>query len=116
MVTRKEILKNRDRWIEAHEKTIALYKECVKEKSIDPFEEAGCALCVLADKVMNEMFSNPCDYCIYYSPYIKVNHCMDEESFKRIYEAYKYSITIERFMKERIAFHRNIIRKLKHAK
>lgn len=41
---------------------------------------------------------------------------MDIDDFDTIYYAFVYSDEIEELMKERITYHKNIIRKLKRAK
>ena len=116
MLTREEVLKHRVKWIKALEKTVALYQECIKQKSIDPFGEADCTLCILSYDNKPSTHCDSCDYCIHNSPFTTFSHCVDDDGFELIFSALNYTDDVEKLMKERITYLRNIIRKLKHAK
>lgn len=79
MPTRKEILENKDQWIEALKETIDKYQECIDNNINYDNDSNGCTLCLLDDE-LNKGFSD-CKHCIHFSSFSQNKGCYNQRSF-----------------------------------
>jgi len=107
MSTRKEILVNKDLWIQALTNTVQEYEELINTGESKDFDD--CPLCKLSEQMVTHSWGL-CKRCIHISPFGQGIMCANQTSFGNLQDC-NYEDQ-PKWMRVRIKVLKNIIDKL----